>query len=89
MSKLKSHIKELSGYNRNYYMLDSVFMNCNAVLEECDEEYGRMTYTLGNYKDGEILLKEIYFELTFDELDDYDGGRVNLSNHQLYTSYPC
>ena len=44
------HLKPISSYNHNYYLLDASLHGFNAVYEHFDEDANGSIITLGNYE---------------------------------------
>ena len=69
------HIKELSRYNSNYYLLPIEIDGHKCLYENCQEDYDAYDYYLGDLKDGKFIKDENchypYAEGSLDEPLDY------------------
>lgn len=70
-----THLKEISFYNHNYYLLPFSIDGCDVVYEICDEYYDDYEYVLGTQEEGAFKNdgKHIFYSCGygFDKCDDF------------------
>lgn len=72
----KYHLKEVSHYNHNYYILPYPVGDCTVVYEECIDDDNSPIFQLGNFDENEK------FEARFEFWGDMDGN-VDLINNKI------
>jgi hypothetical protein len=65
-----TRIKEISSYNRNFYLLDKPIAGCNALCEIASDYFDEIIIQLGNYHDREFDECELYTDVQWDYTED-------------------
>lgn len=70
-----THLKNISTYNHNYYLLPFEIDGCDVVYVICDEFFDDYEYILGRYEEGAFEKdgKHTYYEcgFGFDKCSEY------------------
>jgi hypothetical protein len=83
-----TRIKEISGYNRNYFLLDSPIAGCNSLCEVASDYSPEIIIQLGTYYDRKFDEVELYTDVqenyTEDDIRAKFAGDEGTSWHKRF-----